>query len=284
MVALCSILGLPWWLRWSRICLQGRRLRMNPWVRKIPWRRKWLHTPALWPGELHEQRSLSGLQPMGSQRLGHSSVTNTHAPIHKLYMWVCVRVCLFLCVCVWCHLATALIPTMPNLTWTFAPFRKTSESGELHRLTTEDKFVEGLYKVELDTKSYWKSLGITPFHEYAEVSVRMLALFFIFCLFVCNPRKCAACALHATEKSERKYEIDTALFPFLQSEIHKTLKSKLLLCLTIIHSITGPELTRCSWDFIPSPECDYLSVEKIVIDWIIRQCPRLQFKVFHNKN
>ncbi|KAF4024940.1 hypothetical protein G4228_016994 [Cervus hanglu yarkandensis] len=54
---------------------------------------------------------------------------------------------------------------------TWEPFAsgKTSESGELHRLTTEDKFVEGLYKVELDTKSYWKSLGITPFHEYAEV-------------------------------------------------------------------------------------------------------------------
>ncbi|DAA15963.1 transthyretin [Bos indicus] len=54
---------------------------------------------------------------------------------------------------------------------TWEPFAsgKTSESGELHGLTTEDKFVEGLYKVELDTKSYWKSLGISPFHEFAEV-------------------------------------------------------------------------------------------------------------------
>uniref|UniRef100_A0A452E2C0 Transthyretin n=2 Tax=Caprinae TaxID=9963 RepID=A0A452E2C0_CAPHI len=54
---------------------------------------------------------------------------------------------------------------------TWEPFAsgKTSDSGELHGLTTEDKFVEGLYKVELDTKSYWKSLGISPFHEYAEV-------------------------------------------------------------------------------------------------------------------
>ncbi|XP_006054058.1 transthyretin [Bubalus kerabau] len=54
---------------------------------------------------------------------------------------------------------------------TWEPFAsgKTGESGELHGLTTEDKFVEGLYKVELDTKSYWKSLGISPFHEFAEV-------------------------------------------------------------------------------------------------------------------
>ncbi|XP_011829762.1 PREDICTED: transthyretin [Mandrillus leucophaeus] len=54
---------------------------------------------------------------------------------------------------------------------TWAPFAsgKTSESGELHGLTTEKEFVEGIYKVEIDTKSYWKSLGISPFHEHAEV-------------------------------------------------------------------------------------------------------------------
>ncbi|KAI5942586.1 transthyretin [Manis javanica] len=46
---------------------------------------------------------------------------------------------------------------------------KTNELGELHGLTTDEKFVEGIYKVELDTKSYWKALGISPFHEYAEV-------------------------------------------------------------------------------------------------------------------
>ena len=32
------ILGLPWWLR-NRIRLQCRKLRFDPWVRKIPWRR-----------------------------------------------------------------------------------------------------------------------------------------------------------------------------------------------------------------------------------------------------
>uniref|UniRef100_A0A4W2BT66 Transthyretin n=1 Tax=Bos indicus x Bos taurus TaxID=30522 RepID=A0A4W2BT66_BOBOX len=83
---------------------------------------------------------------------------------------------------------------------TWEPFAsgKTSESGELHGLTTEDKFVEGLYKVELDTKSYWKSLGISPFHEFAEVSVRRPALLFFVCLFaipgnallaLCTPQK-----------------------------------------------------------------------------------------------
>ncbi|XP_059750454.1 transthyretin [Balaenoptera ricei] len=54
---------------------------------------------------------------------------------------------------------------------TWEPFAsgKTSDFGELHGLTTDEKLVEGIYKVELDTKSYWKSLGFSPFHEYAEV-------------------------------------------------------------------------------------------------------------------
>ena len=32
----------------------------DPWVTKIPWRRKWQPTPVLLPGESHGQRSLVG--------------------------------------------------------------------------------------------------------------------------------------------------------------------------------------------------------------------------------
>ena len=54
----CSFLWvwLPWWLKWSRICLQCRRHGFDPWVRKIPWRRKWQPTPVLLPGESRGQR------------------------------------------------------------------------------------------------------------------------------------------------------------------------------------------------------------------------------------
>ena len=37
----------------------------NPRVRKISWRREWLPTPLLLPGEFHEQRSLVGYSPWG---------------------------------------------------------------------------------------------------------------------------------------------------------------------------------------------------------------------------
>ena len=33
--------GLPWGLRWYRICLQRGRPGFHPWVRKTPWGREW---------------------------------------------------------------------------------------------------------------------------------------------------------------------------------------------------------------------------------------------------
>ena len=41
-------------------CRRQKRLRFNPWVGKIPWRRAWQPTPAFLPGESHGPRSLAG--------------------------------------------------------------------------------------------------------------------------------------------------------------------------------------------------------------------------------
>ena len=35
----------------------------NPWVEKIPWKRKWKPTPVFLPGESHRQRSLVDYSP-----------------------------------------------------------------------------------------------------------------------------------------------------------------------------------------------------------------------------
>ena len=53
--------------QWQRIHLPSRRLRFNPCVWKIPWRRKWQPTPVFLPGKSHEQRSLAGYSPWGSK-------------------------------------------------------------------------------------------------------------------------------------------------------------------------------------------------------------------------
>ena len=49
--------------------LQWRRPGFDLWVRKIPWRRKWLHTPVFLPGESHGQRSLVGYSPWDCKKL-----------------------------------------------------------------------------------------------------------------------------------------------------------------------------------------------------------------------
>ena len=46
-------------------CRRQKRCRFDPWVRKIPWRRKRQHTPVFLPRESHEQRSLAGYSLLG---------------------------------------------------------------------------------------------------------------------------------------------------------------------------------------------------------------------------
>ena len=41
----------------------GDRCGFHPWVKEIPWRRKWQPTPVFLPGESHGQRRLTGYSP-----------------------------------------------------------------------------------------------------------------------------------------------------------------------------------------------------------------------------
>ena len=46
-------------------CRRPKRCRFNPWVRKIPWRRKWQPTSVFLPENFHGQRSLAGYSLWG---------------------------------------------------------------------------------------------------------------------------------------------------------------------------------------------------------------------------
>ena len=50
---------------------QGLRFEVvfDPWVGKIPWRRKWQPTPVFSPGKFHGLRSLVGYSPWGHKEL-----------------------------------------------------------------------------------------------------------------------------------------------------------------------------------------------------------------------
>jgi len=52
------------------------RLRFNPWVGNIPWRRRaWQPTPVFLPGEAHGQRRLVGYGPYGCKQSDTAEAT-----------------------------------------------------------------------------------------------------------------------------------------------------------------------------------------------------------------
>ena len=62
------------------VCLQYRRPGFDPWVGKIPWRRKWQPTPVFLPGEAHGQRSLVGYSPQGRKDSDTTEPLNFNFP------------------------------------------------------------------------------------------------------------------------------------------------------------------------------------------------------------
>ena len=74
-------------------CRKHKRSRFHPWVRKIPWRRKWLPTPVFLPGKSHGQRSLAGYSPRGCKESDTTEwVERTHTSWHIYCMcvvWSC---------------------------------------------------------------------------------------------------------------------------------------------------------------------------------------------------
>ena len=60
------------WTDWTDQC---RRHVFDPWVRQIPWRRRWQPTPVSLPGKPHGQRSLEGYSPWGHKRIRYDLAT-----------------------------------------------------------------------------------------------------------------------------------------------------------------------------------------------------------------
>ena len=52
-----------------------KRLRFNPWVGKIPWRKKWQPAPVFLPGKFHGQKGLVGYSLWYCEELDKSEHT-----------------------------------------------------------------------------------------------------------------------------------------------------------------------------------------------------------------
>ena len=62
--------------------LQSQRAGFNPWVGKIPWRRKWQPTPVFLPGKYHGQTSLVGYSPWGREESDMTEQLHFHFNFH----------------------------------------------------------------------------------------------------------------------------------------------------------------------------------------------------------
>ena len=76
-----SVGGFPWWLSGKESSCQCKRHEFDPWVRKIPWRRKWQPTPVFLPGKSQGQRSLMGYSPWGHERVRHGLAINDNKKV-----------------------------------------------------------------------------------------------------------------------------------------------------------------------------------------------------------
>ena len=59
-------------------CRRRQRHEFDPWVGKIPWRRKWQPTPVFLPEEFHGQKSLMGCSPQGHKESDTTELTRSH--------------------------------------------------------------------------------------------------------------------------------------------------------------------------------------------------------------
>ena len=83
-------------VQWSSAC-QSRRCRrcvFDPWVRKIPWRRKWPTHSSILAWKVPWTQEPGGLQSVGLQRVRHdwaTSTVHTWTHTHSIYAQVLER-------------------------------------------------------------------------------------------------------------------------------------------------------------------------------------------------
>ena len=77
----CAKLGFPGGASGKEPACQCRRHKrhgLDPWVGKIPWRRKWQPIPVFLPEESHGQRNLAGYSPQSLKELTEAYVLLIH--------------------------------------------------------------------------------------------------------------------------------------------------------------------------------------------------------------
>ena len=105
------------------------RYRFDPWVGKIPWRRKWQPTPVFLPGKSQGQRSLMGHSPWGFKVSDTTSDWTTVCILRFIYFnWRMIALQNFV-VSVKHQQESAIGKHMSPSSWTSLPSPSPSYSG-----------------------------------------------------------------------------------------------------------------------------------------------------------
>ena len=89
--------GLPMWLTGKEStchCRRCKRCGFDPWVGKIPWRRRWQPILVFLPGESHRQRKLEQCSPWGckeSDMTEHNTHTSYMHDIECMILYILYR-------------------------------------------------------------------------------------------------------------------------------------------------------------------------------------------------
>ena len=93
------VYGIPRWLSGKEYACQCRRHKrrgFDPWLGKIPWRRKWQLAPVFLPERSHRQRSLMGYSPWSRKE---SDMTEHRHVYVYVYTYIYVPMYLYVCLC-----------------------------------------------------------------------------------------------------------------------------------------------------------------------------------------
>ena len=94
---------IPRWLSDKESTCWCRRHKLDPWVKKILWRRKWQHTPVFLPGKMQWTEEPGGLQLVGVTKSWTQLSIHTHTHIHThtqayIYIFFFIMWKFFLCI------------------------------------------------------------------------------------------------------------------------------------------------------------------------------------------
>ena len=87
----------PQWLPGKEPTCQCRRCGFDPWVGKIPWKRKWQPTPVFLPGKSHGQSSLAGCRLWGCKGIRHNLATKQRQQLVSMTVLFSPSALQFLC-------------------------------------------------------------------------------------------------------------------------------------------------------------------------------------------